>query len=140
MCHLYNIVVYVKKVIVAILAIVYMSTTSGATVHMHYCMGELLSWGLSAEKKEKCDNCGMQKGTGKDCCKDEHKVLKVENDQKAAENAFLGMQLAAVVLPSVTTGYVVDVLPNITESYPVTNGPPEGTIVPVYLRNCVFRI
>ena len=129
-----------KKVIVAILAIVYLSTTSGATVHMHYCMGELLSWGLSAEKKEKCDNCGMQKGTGKDCCKDEHKILKVETDQKLSENAFQGMQLATEILPSPPNAYIAEALPSTTEAYPVTNGPPDSKVVPVYLLNCVFRI
>ncbi|MBK8522228.1 MAG: hypothetical protein IPL54_15650 [Chitinophagaceae bacterium] len=35
-----------EKFITAILAVLYLGTSSGATIHMHYCMGKLAEWGL----------------------------------------------------------------------------------------------
>jgi hypothetical protein len=39
-----------KKFITAILAVLYLGTSSGATIHMHYCMGKLAEWGLGHQK------------------------------------------------------------------------------------------
>lgn len=50
-----------KKFLVAILALLYLTTSTGATVHMHYCMGKLIDWGFTHSKKDSCENCGMSK-------------------------------------------------------------------------------
>ena len=36
-----------KKLLITILALVYLTVSSGATVNLHYCMGKLMSWDLS---------------------------------------------------------------------------------------------
>ena len=66
-----------KKFVTAILAVLYLGTSTGATVHMHYCMGKLADWGLGHNKSKTCGNCGMEKSEEKDngCCKDEHKFV-----------------------------------------------------------------
>ena len=50
-----------KKFITAILAVLYLGTSSGATIHMHYCMGKLADWGLGHQNSKTCGNCGMEK-------------------------------------------------------------------------------
>ena len=66
-----------KKFLTTILALVYLATSTGATIHLHYCMGRLFSWSLVDKDSKTCGQCGMPK-SGKDahclsfkdgCCK-----------------------------------------------------------------------
>lgn len=134
-----------KKVFATILALIYLSSSIGATVHLHYCMGKLMSWSLKDDAKASCTYCGMPKSStkscetvGKCCCKDEHKVIKAEKDQKASEFAFHPLKfssLATVYLNNLSQTHLHS---QIIE-HPVANGPPLQK-VPVFILNCVFRI
>ena len=53
-----------KNFFVAILAFLYISTSTGAFVHVHYCMGELADWGIGYNKSTKCGKCGMKEVQG----------------------------------------------------------------------------
>lgn len=132
----------VKKIIVTILAVAYLASTVGATVHMHYCMDELVSMSFSHSDEKICDKCGMDKtkdGEAKDCCKDEHKQLKLENGHKAAP-AFLLQEQFAIDLPVSFLHFSITPLPSITEQNPVSNAPPRSCCTALHIRNCVFRI
>jgi hypothetical protein len=48
-----------KKTAVILLLLIYGSATMGATVHMHYCMNEFVSWSLLHSKDDICGRCGM---------------------------------------------------------------------------------
>lgn len=52
-----------KKLVAIAFLLVYFTATTGATITMHYCMGELRSGKLwhAGEKKEVCPTCGMEK-------------------------------------------------------------------------------
>ncbi|MEO7766056.1 MAG: hypothetical protein ABIS01_01475, partial [Ferruginibacter sp.] len=58
-----------KKFIVAILALLYIITSTGAIVHLHYCMNQLADSGLVHHSSKKCPKCGMEKSEKKnnDC-------------------------------------------------------------------------
>src|SRR6266516_5502726 len=76
-----------KKFLVFILSLVYLTGSTGATVHMHYCMGKLIGWSLQhdSKKKDQCRKCGMKNSTNKKgCCKDEQKHIQIEKDQKGS--------------------------------------------------------
>ncbi len=85
-----------KKVLTTILAFVYLSTSMGATIHLHYCMGKLASWGLIDHESKNCMKCGMVKQTpasqhlttSMGCCRDEHKQIKSNQDQKSSPAEF----------------------------------------------------
>lgn len=130
-----------KKFIVAILSFLYISTSSGATVHMHYCMGELVNWSLWHNESDKCDNCGMEKNDTKDngCCKDEHKQLKIEKDQKVADS-FKMMKLITCSFPVSSIEIIAHDLFSFTEENPVSHAPPRKSDIAVYILNCTFRI
>lgn len=130
-----------KKIIVAILSILYISTASGATVQLHYCMGKLVNWSIGHDESNTCDNCGMEKdGKGKnDCCKDEHKQIKLEKDQKVAES-FQAMQLIATAVPVSSIVYTLPQAGSVTEKNPRSNAPPLTDATSLCIRNCVFRI
>jgi hypothetical protein len=137
-----------KKFLATILALIYLSTSVGATVHLHYCMGKLLSWGLINNDSKDCTFCGMPKNSKtvhcqsskNGCCKDEQKHVKVDKDQKATESAYkfvsLSFETVAGNFVSLPDSYVASHI----VGYPTTNAPPDHNKVPVFLRNCNFRI
>jgi hypothetical protein len=131
-----------KKVIVAILALLYLGTSTGATIHMHYCMGKLADWGLSHNDDKKCSKCGMLKLNKKDngCCKDEDKFLKNDTDQKTTDLTIQQVQLISVALPAAFIEYIVVPFSSVTEENPISHAPPRNAGVAVYIRNCVFLI
>ncbi len=131
-----------KKIIVAILAIIYMGTSTGATIHMHYCMGKLVSTDILPVKNDKCGTCGMKKTEGKSngCCKDEHKQVKIDKDQKATHIAVQTMESAAVEMPAAVIEIPFHNFSSLTEKNPYGNAPPRSVAVAVYIRNCVFLI
>ena len=130
-----------KRFLVTILALVYLFTSTGATVHMHYCMGQLVNWGLwHGHSSGECDYCGMDKNQKDNCCKDEHKFIKNNNDQKIAEAAF-------TLLPSFSLGetatfseYTAPVIASVSETHLLPNAPPGTNGIAIYIIKCVFRI
>jgi hypothetical protein len=67
-----------KKALVIALASVYLLVSSGVVVNLHYCMGKLSSMGLIHHDSKTCGNCGMDNNG---CCKDEIKVVKIQDNQ-----------------------------------------------------------
>ena len=131
-----------KKFIAAILAMFYISASTGANIHMHYCMGEMADWGLGHSKSKTCGNCGMEKSEEKDngCCKDEHKFVKNTSDQKVVESSFLiaGI-IGATVVPDYSELTSIK-LSSLTEENPRSNAPPRSKSVAVYILKRTFLI
>ncbi len=131
-----------KKFIVAILAILYISSSTGATVYMHYCMGKMANWGIGHNDSKTCGKCGMEKKDSKDngCCKDEHKFLKNDSAQKITENNLQFLQLLSFAMPDSFIELNINNFPSLSEENPISHSPPLKNAVAVYIRNCVFRI
>lgn len=131
-----------KKIIVTIVALVYISTSTGAMLHMHYCMGKMVNWGLSHNTSKTCDGCGMKKSEEKDngCCKDEYKFVKNDTDQKTAKTGFQLIQVLNVALPVSIIELPPNDFPSVTEVNPINYASPRSSGVAVYIRNCIFLI
>lgn len=131
-----------KRFAAAILAVLYISTSAGATVHMHYCMGKLADWSLGQKESKTCGNCGMKTSEAKEkgCCKDEHKFFKNDTDQKATDAGLLLLQLLATDLPGAFIESPSFNFTSISEDYPVSNAPPRSNGVAVYILNRTFLI
>ena len=131
-----------KKIIVAILALLYITTSTGAAIHMHYCMGQLADWGIGRSDSKTCGNCGMDKSNEKDngCCKDEHKQIKLKTDhQKVESTAIINMLFAPIITPPATSFNFQPFL-QITESYPTCHAPPAIVNIKLHVLHCVFLI
>jgi len=137
-----------KKVLATILAFVYLSTSMGATIHLHYCMGKLASWGLIDHESKNCAQCGMVKKTSSsqcmaakmDCCKDEHKQIKTDKDQKLFPSEFFkcnSLSQAITLHESAISG--VKILSPAAE-HPNTNGPPLSGKQPLFIIYRNFRL
>lgn len=133
---------FMKKFLTVILALVYMSTSTGANIHMHYCMGKLADWGLGHNKSKTCGECGMEKSDEKDngCCKDVHKFIKNDTDQKNAEAGFQMMQLVSIALPTSSFEISDNNIPSVTQENPISHAPPRSSGVAVYILNRTFLI
>lgn len=133
---------FVKRIFVVILSILYITSTTGATLHMHYCMGKLADWGLGHKSSEKCSKCGMVKKNkkGNDCCKDEHKFLKNDADQKTAETVSRLITVLWVAVPASFVEMSFNDFTSLTVENPASNAPPRSMGTAIYIRNCTFLI
>jgi hypothetical protein len=76
-----------KKIIFFILTLAYITSSSGATIYMHECMGKVIDWNLHTNG-DKCENCGMHKNKAGDCCKDIAKVYKLQTEHSIPASNF----------------------------------------------------
>jgi hypothetical protein len=131
-----------KKAFVAILALLYISTATGATIHMHYCMGKLVEWGLWPNRSKQCGRCGMEKLTQDDngCCKDEQKLIKIDKDHKITINTIQVLQFSAAAVTTDFNSSDKYFVSTLLAEFPVSHAPPRSFEIPVYLLHCVFRI
>lgn len=129
-----------KKFLISIVAVFYFGVSAGATVHFHYCMGELIEWGLDHQDSQKCGNCGMKKAESKDCCKDQQQQLKIDQSQKAAHASFqFKTYPVAIALPAYQE-INLNVQASLAEGHPLSHAPPRISSTPVFIRLCTYRI
>jgi hypothetical protein len=132
-----------KKFIVCILAILYIGSSTGATVHLHYCMGKLVDQDLGYGKAKKCSKCGAKENNSfckKKCCKDEHKFIKLDKDQKTAEKAFQLLTSTSLVTPVNFIELPQVQMASIAQEFPACHAPPRSYRVKPYIFLCTFRI
>ena len=131
-----------KKVFITILAIVYIVTSAGATIHLHYCMGELANWGLKHDDSKKCGICGSEKVNKENSfCKIQKKFLKNNSDQKLTNLSLKRIQIAVVTIPISFINSTDVNFRSIIEENPINQAPlRQNGRVTVYILNCVFLI
>ena len=125
-----------KRSLAAILAIIYLTISSGVVMNIHYCMGKLNSVKLQSFSQKIC-GCGKAETRG--CCKTELKIIKIEDAQKAAYADFAIHTPVTLVFtefnllqsPLYLSQYLV---------HPNGHSPPLLSEQDTYLQNCVFRI
>lgn len=120
--------------------LIYGSATMGATIHLHYCMDELVGWSLHHDEDEKCGKCGMDEKDNGGCCKDEHKHFKLKVDhQKAGVPTMLAVALApAIVNPLPDFNFQPYI--KATESYSLCHAPPDIGETNLHVLHCLFLI
>lgn len=84
-----------KKLLLILVLVAYASSTIGATVSMHYCMGKLTGTSIGKTKQEKCPKCGLkQKKAKKSCCDNKEQQLKLKAEHKTNDSEFLKKMLS----------------------------------------------
>lgn len=134
--------VEMKKFIVAIIAILYITSSTGATVHVHYCMGKLVEKKVWQNNNNKCSKCGMSysKSIKKSCCKDEHKEIKISKDQNSSTNFLTSIQPSFEAIFTTFSAFSIAEFATISGKKPTTNSPPKYCKTAVYIKNCSFLI
>jgi len=117
-----------------------MTLTCGVVVNLHFCMDRLASVQVFGEKADHCGQCGMAMHEDNDCCHDEVKVIKLEQDQnKTASPDYTIPALSALAFFS-SVYMNAPVLPEAYSVVPVVHSPPLLTGQDIYMRINVFRI
>jgi len=129
----------VKKCLVTILAILYLTVSTGATIHMHYCMGKMVAWGLwRTQDKDACAACNMDKKKG--CCEDKKQSVKIESKYNFQPATF-HFSKVWIDLPQYDwTNYTLITHSHQIINYPLSNSPPGTDKIPIYISNCVYRV
>jgi hypothetical protein len=137
-----------KKVLATILAFVYLSSSMGATIHLHYCMGKLASWGLIDHESKNCTRCGMLKkipssqnlAAKMNCCRDEHKQIKTDQDQKSFPSEFLTFHQLVPAIDFQDSSIENMKAFSVSIAHPNVNAPPLYLTVPRFILNRNFRL
>jgi hypothetical protein len=103
-------------------------------------MGTLIDLGLISEKSEECSKCGMEAEESEKCCKIESKQVKIDDAQRHNDNPY---QFKAFTSELSWNKYslIPEFYPiSLTEEKPLANAPPDKNNIPVFIRNCNFRL
>lgn len=132
-----------KRFLVSILMMLYMAGAMGATVHLHYCMGDFVGASLIHHEEHKCSKCGMvNKSMDNGCCQDEQVTLKTAEHNKVS-SSFSFSQQAITPVPSNT--YFPAYKPHyfghaVLSVAPLYSPPDKWRTVPIYLQIRNFRV
>jgi hypothetical protein len=127
-----------KKVLASITLCFYFAASCGVMINFHYCMDRYSSFKLYSVPDDKCDLCGMHTGN-KGCCRDDVKIVKLQDDQHLSDIAFNYPDINRDIL--VPSQFIASSFYNIgTSTYFKDHPPPLLTEQDTYLQNCVFRI
>ncbi len=127
-----------KKIIVAILAFLYLGISSGVAMEIHYCMGKKAGVELFGSDNDKCGKCGM-KSKKSGCCNDEYKFYKLKDSHKTVFNDFSFETPVAIV---VNTFHVYDqsIVNDVFTQQVNNHSPPILSGPSVNILLCTFRI
>lgn len=120
-----------KKPGICLVVLLYLITATGFAMNLHFCGKSIESVKINAPAK----NCGMDSK----CCKNTHVEVKVKDAHQTSHTSFTGNNLIFLV-PVLSYAALHEPL-TISQAAKVVSerGPPLFTI-PVYLKNCTFRI
>lgn len=129
-----------KKLVLAISFLCYLTVTCGVVVNLHYCMDRLASVHFFGNESDECVQCGMSMHAKNPCCHDEVKVVKLEQDQnKFSTPDYTIMGLCALcITPSeyFNAPFVSSLNLRIGQDH----SPPLLSAQDTYLQISVFRI
>jgi len=125
-----------KRLIVAIVLMVYGLASTGAVVHLEYCCGKLSDISLEAAKKEDCKEKTV---AGKSCCASEQIHLKVSGEQELVVKWSSSLK-HSIVIPAAI--FAVSEQPAVyTPINKFSTGPPPNySKVPLYLQHSLLLI
>jgi hypothetical protein len=127
-----------KKILSIFIAVMYLATSSGLALQVHYCMDKVTGTSLAGNDEQACNKCGMKKASNP-CCKDEFKFVKLQD----AHKLLMADYEVNAPVAEIHTGYLsfhtplkdVDALKG-----SVAHSPPGLTGYSLNILHCVFRI
>ena len=125
------------KIVAFILAILYLTSTSGMVVNVHYCMGKVSSFQSQLSTTNNCPKCGSS--SKNHCCKEELKIYKVSqaHTQVAISQH---MQMPALQLATLVTTNFIQYQNYFCNQQALANPPPLLSAHSILIKNCIFRI
>ncbi|RPD43459.1 HYC_CC_PP family protein [Paracnuella aquatica] len=130
-----------KKVLSTILLILYFTFSAGATMHLHFCMGEFAGISLSDTNTGTCGKCGMESHDEKnDCCKDVPVSFKITDDQSSSSCEQIVDKRWMLVETTFPPLYFVLPSNHKPELFTAFYSPPPDYTAPIYIQTRNLRI
>lgn len=125
-----------KKILVIVLMLVYGLSSTGATVHLHFCCGKLDDISFSSIEKK---TCSTKTVSTKKCCDSKHVELKVKADQEPGAKWIMVLKDPSTSVYT-TSYYLLAPTKKIPVNAYATGPPLPASLVPLFIKNCVYRI
>lgn len=119
------------------LAVIYITLTSGVAVNVHYCMGRIAGTTYGLEDDHQCDQCGMEQKDG--CCQTEHKLVKADDDHISSKSVSADAPVFTAVATEIS-GYLTPLIPGRAYLTPRYHAPPGIQSNDLCVLNSVFRM
>ena len=124
-----------KRSVIIVLAMLYLTTVSGFALNLHYCFNRLASVKVDAP----ANSCVKLQSSKMRCCKDQKIEIKVkdahQNNSPLHWSKFFPIALPVSAFVIFTPDVQDQLIANVTE-----RGPPKTSGLPLFLKNCIFRI
>jgi hypothetical protein len=124
-----------KKLLIILLMLVYAFSSTGATIHLHYCCGKLDKVSLSTQHN---DDCPKQESAQKNCCKSKQVDLKIKADQDLLAKWIATHKDLGTTKPTAHYEHLTPL--SLKQLKTFTTGPPLHAVVPLFIQYCVYRI
>lgn len=125
-----------KKYLIILLMLVYGLSTSGMTINLHFCCGKLDDISFSGQNSKGCEMGNHLKKPG--CCNDKQVVAKLVSDQQTTAKYTQTNNEVVAIAPAVTYGLSTNLYVSVNR---LARGTPVPIVsVPIFIKNCVFRI
>ncbi len=127
-----------NRVVAFILAVLYLVFSAGITLDLHYCMGKIAAVKIETPSgKDTHLTCSVK--PKKDCCKDELKVLKINDAHKTvASDYHFRVPVEQISQATFYSSFFSETLQAAIANK--ANAPPLLSSPNIFLKNCVFRI
>lgn len=127
-----------KKIVVVIIALLYIGVSSGITLNLHHCMGKLVEIGLW--QNETCDSCGEKKQSH-NCCSTQTQLVKISVDQNVDQiQTIKYVPVAIALLFDIYDLYILSESEQPTAFNFLYDSPPECSGTDLHIHNCTFLI
>src|SRR4051812_27718292 len=123
-----------KKVLAAIILLIYFAVSTGFTLSIHYCMDKFSSAEIGASDNHKCGKCGMDVNGG--CCRDVVKLVKLQNSYFSQKAISPDFQLPPVTVQE--TAHLITPLFNFPHTKRAVAHAPPLPQQEIYIANNVF--
>lgn len=128
-----------KRIAILSILLMYLSTTVGFAMSLHFCGTEISSIQLNHESKKPC--CGNETTSkANECCKDKQIHIKLSDQHQTKQSAKIPAEFNFDLLfyPSWISNFFVDTSSAISGlNY---RRPPTISDLPFTIQNCTFRI
>jgi len=126
-----------KKSGAILLTVLYLITVTGFALNLHYCGKLLTAVQIDAPAK----GCNNPMAAKMKCCKDKQVVVKIKDAHQTAPASFLG-KIFSLQLVNRPFSDIAFNVPTIIFATGFDRGPPGPLLnnVPVFIKNCTFRI
>lgn len=126
-----------KKAFALIFAFVYLYSSTGICINLHYCGGKVQSISLLHTDEDGCCKGSMKK---KDCCKEKTAFVKISDSQASASALQVpGSKVLLLDLAAPANEICLNEA-SLLSNIPFDHAPPDLLAAPPYLKNRVLRI